>query len=233
MKVAIMQPTFLPWLGYFHLASKVEKFVFLDSVQFDTRSWQQRNKILLNGKPFWVTIPTILTSGRSTKINEVLINKEHYSSDKIIKTIRQAYGKLPGNSFNEEVLFPHLAASHLLLSDMTIAIIKSIFEVLEIKATILKSSELTVSGTKAELLLSICSELGATSYFSPEGSRGYLAEFDGFDLKDISVEYQEFEHPTYKQSGVEFVPYLSVIDSISNLGIQGVKELIKFDIETR
>ena len=233
MKVAIMQPTFLPWLGYFHLARKVEKFVFLDSVQFDSRSWQQRNRILLNGKPIWLTIPTRLTSGRSTKINEVLINKEHYSSDKIIKTIRQAYGKLPGHSFNEEVLFPHLAASHLFLSDMTIAIIKSIFEALEIKVTILKSSELTVSGTKAGLLLSICSELGATTYFSPEGSRSYLADFNGFDLKGIAVEYEEFEHPTYKQSGVDFISHLSVIDSISHLGIQRARELIKFDSENK
>ena len=85
MKLAISQPTFLPWAGYFSLIDYVDHFIFLDDVQFEKRSWQQRNYISLDKKKFLLTVPVISKGKRFQNINEVLILKENL--DKILKTI--------------------------------------------------------------------------------------------------------------------------------------------------
>ena len=74
-KIAIMQPTFLPWLGYFSLIKKVDKFIFLDSVQFNKRSWQQRNKIKNNTKSMYLTVPVLSKNKFDQKISETKIDR--------------------------------------------------------------------------------------------------------------------------------------------------------------
>jgi len=121
-----MQPTFLPWLGYFSLIDSVDKFVFLDVVQFESRSWQQRNRILINSEARWLTVPTTLPSGRSTLINQVLINKEHYSGISLLKTLKQAYGNKPGFEYIEMSLFQAILSPPDYLSLLNVGLITKI-----------------------------------------------------------------------------------------------------------
>ena len=121
-----MQPTFLPWLGYFALIDSVDKFVFLDVVQFESRSWQQRNRILINKEARWLTVPTTLPSGRSTLINQVLINREHYSGVSVLKTLKQAYGNKPGFEFIERNLFQAILSPPNHLSLLNVQLITEI-----------------------------------------------------------------------------------------------------------
>lgn len=221
-----MQPTFLPWLGYFSLIDSVDKFVFLDVVQFESRSWQQRNRILINSEARWLTVPTTLPSGRSTLINQVLINKEHYSGLSLLKTLKQAYGSKPGFEFIEMSLFQALLSPPDQLSLLNVELITEIAQSLGSKTIFISASELNVSGSKADLLLDISKTLGATTYVSPLGSRVYLDEYSGFSDSGISLEYQDFNHPTYPQGQDTFISHLSVIDAICNTNLDATRDLI-------
>ena len=94
MKCVVMQPTYLPWTGYFNLIFQSDVFVFLDDVQYERGSWQNRNRILLNGQPHFLTVPSIRTQ-LSEQIKMVEIDAKKNWRSKHVKTIKQAYGK-PG-----------------------------------------------------------------------------------------------------------------------------------------
>ena len=95
---AIMQPTFLPWLGYFNLISKVDTFVFLDDVQLDKRSWQTRNRLFTGQTVNWVSCPIQKTS-RDTLICDVDISQNTEWKNKLIKTIRYNNSKRKGGQY--------------------------------------------------------------------------------------------------------------------------------------
>ena len=218
MKVAIMQPTFLPWLGYFALIEKVDKFVFLDSVQFESRSWQQRNRILVNEKPHWITVPTVCPSGRSTLIRDVRVNFEHYSGNRFESIIRRNYSRCPGIKDLTSTFFGLILEPPELLSKFNVALIKLISNQIGIQTEFVKASNLEAKGEKAELLLNICRELKASTYVSPPGSRNYLQNFDGFRDNSILLEYLDFTHPQYYQNTPEFISHLSIVDVICHTG---------------
>lgn len=226
MKVAIMQPTFLPWLGYFSLINSVDKFVFLDIVQFENRSWQQRNRILNNNQVQWVTVPVSLPNGQATKVKEVKINHEHYSALKIIKTLEHAYSKAEWTKFALENLGPRLKNAGNSLSELNTEIVVQLSYLLGIETEFVYATELEVTGEKADLLLDICQKIGATTYVSPVGSRVYLDEFNGFNESQIQVEYQKYIHPVYKQLSTSFVSHLSIVDALCNVGIKETTSLI-------
>jgi hypothetical protein len=226
MKVAIMQPTFLPWLGYFSLINSVDKFVFLDIVQFENRSWQQRNRILNNNQVQWVTVPVSLPTGQATKIKEVKINHEHYSASKIIKTLEHAYSKAEWTKFTLENVGPRLKNAGNSLSELNMELVVQLSPLLGIETEFVYAGELEVTGEKADLLLDICQKIGATTYISPVGSRVYLDDFNGFNESQIQVEYQEYTHPAYKQLSTSFVSHLSIVDALCNIGIKETASLI-------
>jgi hypothetical protein len=225
-----MQPTFLPWLGYFSLINSVDKFVFLDNVQFEARSWQQRNRILINSMTYWVTIPVTLPSGRETKINDVLINQEHFSSRKIRQTIVHAYSKSKWAEATINIINPILESAPQHLSTMNENLIFNICNELGIKKEFIHASRLDAKGEKANLLLDICKQLGATTYISPIGSKVYLEEFSGFMESGIKVDYQSYQHPVYQQLSNDFVSQLSIVDAMCNIGKEETAQLVKSNL---
>lgn len=224
MKCAIMQPTYLPWIGYFKMMNRVDKFVFLDDIQFAKRSWQQRNKIALDGTEKMLTIPCITKGLRHQKINEV--NMDFSTNWKLQhqKTIEQAYHNYP--YFTElQYIFELYNEPPKKLSEFTIALIKRIATQANITTEFILSSELNVHGTKSAYLLNICKELGATEYISAGGSREYIEEEGLFRQSDIIVTYEQSEPFIYKQyNGKATIPYLSSIDYIANHGFLKMKE---------
>ena len=222
-----MQPTFLPWLGYFELLKSVDTFVFLDNVQFEARSWQQRNRIIIDNKVSWLTIPVSLPFGRLTRIDQALINTEHFSGSRICKTLTQAYRNKKGFDFITDNIFQILLDPPKHISNFNVKLINKIVNALNIKTPIKLASEMNVYGNKSDLLLDICKNLGATTYVSPAGSAVYLDGYSGFSDSGINFEYQTFEHPTYVQGEMKFVSHLSVIDAICNVGAKATEEMIK------
>jgi len=224
-----MQPTFLPWLGYFSLINSVDRFIFLDNVQFEARSWQQRNRILVNCMTHWLTVPVPLPTGRETKIKDVVINQEHFSPLKFKQTLVHAYSKSKWGGATINIVSPILESSSQLLSTMNKELIINICNELGIKKEFILASDLEAKGEKASLLLDICKLLGATTYISPVGSRAYLDEFSGFAESGIQVEYQSYQHPVYPQLSVDFISHLSIIDAMCNIGTEATAHLVKSD----
>jgi hypothetical protein len=216
--VAIMQPTYLPWLGYIALMDRVDVFVYLDSVPFDRRSWQQRNRIRSAAGIQTLTVPVFKKGMRGQKIAEVRINRDFGFPEKHIRSIEAAYAKAPFFDRYAPELFERLRRPHEFLADLTIGLIDWIAATLGIETKRLRSSTLEATGAKADLLADICTRLGAMRYVSPIGSKDYLSASDAFDRIGVPVVYNEYAHPTYPQIHGAFEPYLSVIDLLFNAG---------------
>ncbi len=216
--IAIMQPTYLPWLGYFSLIDYVDQFVFLDCVQFDKRSWQQRNKILTANGPVWLSVP-VLTRGKfADDISDICIDTSSNFSKKHINSIRQSYQK--SEYFDEyfDYFSNIIDGDFEYISDLNIRLIVCLMEMLKIDCATIRASELGVEGSKDQLLANISKTLEAGRYVSPVGSIGYLRDSDAFSSFGIDVLYNDYQHPIYKQLHGSFEPYMSVIDLLFNHG---------------
>ena len=213
-----MQPTYLPWLGYFGLIDQVDIFIIFESVQFSKRSWQQRNKIKTASGPIWLTVPVTSKGKRGQLINEVEIDTIRNFHTTHIASLENNYRKSPYFSEYSPELFSLLENGHVHLSELTTELIVWFCKVLGITTSIKYSSKMENTGTKADLLAMLCEQVGATEYVSALGSREYLEESDAFDKRNISIRYNEYEPQEYPQLFGEFVPYMSIIDLLFNVG---------------
>lgn len=217
--VAIMQPTYLPWLGYFALMDRVDIFVFLDSVQFERRSWQQRNRIKGPHGEQTLTVPVFTKGLREQRINEVRIDPSAGFPEKHVRAIQHAYASAPHFESHGPGLAEILRRHHNHLADLTIELIQWLAGKLGIITQSMRSSSLKATGRKADLLADICRMLGAEQYVSPPGARPYLEDSDAFDRLEIPIIYNDFCHPAYPQGHGVFQSHLSVVDLLFNVGV--------------
>ena len=219
MKVAIMQPTYMPWIGYFALMESVDVFIILDSVQFSKRSWQQRNQIKTESGAKWLAVPVISKGKRDQLIADVKIDYSSKFPERHINIIEQNYRKSPFFSNYSEDFFNVLRKKHEYLSHLSIDLILLIRNLFDIKTKIKYSSDFVTKGSKDELLAELCEHVRATEYISPSGSKVYLHDSDSFIKRNIPVIYFDYKHPEYKQLNGDFLSYMSVIDLLFNCGI--------------
>ncbi|MDP5144995.1 WbqC family protein [Shewanella sp. ULN5] len=213
-----MQPTFLPWSGYFHLMSEVDIFIFLDDAQFQKSSWHNRNRIPLNNAPHWLTVPVLHQQLEQTLLETRLKNTTPWR-EKMTKLLEQAYAK---HSFNDEIgSFIELISNDNFtsLAELNIALIKIMSQKLGIKCQIIRSSELDIPGIRTQRLISILHSVNATEYLSPQGAREYLIA-DGFtEQTSISLSFQQFTPQVYPQRKADhFIEKLSMLDVVMNIG---------------
>ncbi|MEZ4888842.1 MAG: WbqC family protein [Chitinophagales bacterium] len=227
MRIAIMQPTYLPWMGYFDLIDRTDQFVFLDDVQFDHRSWQQRNRIKTSSGELMLTVPVLQKKKFEQEIRDVQTNSTAKWLKKHLISIERNYQKAPFFG----VLFPLLKATYekhsLSLLPLNTELIRCFSDFLGIKTNFLLSSTLNTEGQKAEKLFQICEKLGATEYLSPVGSFNYIEENNLFPANNIQLYYQHFEHPTYSQLYGDFLPYMSIVDLLFNEGAEKGLEILR------
>ena len=218
MKIAIMQPTFNPWLGYIYMIESVDAFVFLDNVQFERRSWQSRNKIKLNNEVFMLSLH-LQKNKLQASIKDIYMCKDERWKVKFLKIIKNAYSKSVNFKRYYEFLEKNLYKQEK-LCDFNISLIEKICNDLDIKTPIFKASSMDIKLEKKEkLLLEICKALKANEYLSPEGAKNYLEKDEAkqtFKNANISIEYFDFFHPTYFQQGKNFIPYLGTLDFLFN-----------------
>lgn len=217
-RVAIMQPTYLPWSGYFGLMHSVDLFIFLDSVQFARRSWQQRNQIKTSNGAQWLTVPVNSKGKRDQRIDEVEIDPTGQFAAAHTRAIELNYRKGAAYSVVAPEILSELNRPYLKLADLTVGLALKIQAMLGIETPVLRSSAMSGEGTKADLLASLCREVGATEYVSPPGSQEYLDESEAFRRSGIPVRYFKFQHPAYPQLYGDFLPYMSCIDMLFNCG---------------
>ncbi len=229
---AIMQPTYLPWIGYFALMDLADVFVFLDDVQLSKQSWQTRNRIKgESGKELMLTVP-IRHAGEQA-IKDVEIDGSHWIA-KHLKSFAQNYRKAPHFMEALAIYEPALQGGSTKLCDLNIAVISAVADRLGIAGPRLRSSAIAgKSADRRDRLVDICREVGADTYLSPAGAAGYLSEADGeaqFAAHGMTLLYQRYEHPTYPQINGAFLPYMCVLDLIANVGVAAAAEVIRSGI---
>ncbi|MBN1431638.1 MAG: WbqC family protein [Methanomicrobiaceae archaeon] len=222
--VAIMQPTYLPWMGYFGMIDSVDVFVFYDDVQFVQRSWQRRNKIKTANGWTWLTVPVIECFGQN--INEVRVNNDINWSEKHWKSIVHSYKKAPYFEEFSPEFGEYYNSEHKMLLDVNLTFIKAVCRRLGIKTELILSSELGVDGSKTDRLINVLKKVGADRYISSPASGCYM-ENDKFFNNNIDLFWYEFSHPQYNQLYGEFIPYMSVIDLLFNEGAENSIDLIR------
>lgn len=226
MKIAIMQPTFMPWLGYFAMIKEVDKFVILDHVQFNRRSWQQRNQILNNKIAKWLSVPVYQKGNYEEKIKNIKINYTQHFPQKILNQIYEAYKNTKYFNFFYEYLENIFKKEFIFLCDFNSYFIKSISKELSYNTEFIYSSDLDLIGSKDKLIFNICKKLNATVYLSPEGSKNYLDQSNYFIESNINLTYHTYKHPKYNQISASFISHLSIIDLIFNEGFSEAAKII-------
>jgi hypothetical protein len=220
VKIAIAQPTYLPWLGYFDLLDQVDQFVLLDSVQFEKQSWQQRNRIKTPTGLQWLTVPVVFRGKLGQRIADVEIREREFWRDHI-RAIELNYRRAPYFDEYFEALSKVLASetAHGSLSRLTTEMLGWFAQTIGLKTPTIRSSELPVQGKRTDLLAAICVSLGADAYLSPLGSAEYLlGEMTILTGRGIEVTFHHYDHPIYKQMFPPFVPFASVLDLMFNEG---------------
>ncbi|WP_373036546.1 WbqC family protein [Sulfurimonas sp.] len=222
-KLAILQPSYIPWIGYFEQIMNVDIFVFYDDVQYTKNDWRNRNKIKTHDTDIWLSIPT--KSSSKQKINEVLIDDTKSWRLKHLKTIKQFYSK--SKYFNEiyPLLQNNLNSNVSSISVLSINIIKDITKYLGLDVKFYLSSDLNISGNQNTRLVNICNHFNTTHYYSGMAAKDYI-DHELFRKNNIEVTFQDYKHPSYKQLNGAFLPYLSIIDLLFNHGRQST-EIIK------
>ena len=219
MKIAISQPTFLPWQGYFALIYYVDEFIFLDNVQFDKRSWQQRNYIKLDDKKKIFTIPVISKNKSDQKINEVKIDYKNFKVEKFLMLIKHSYKKSSYFELYYEKIEKILKKNSLYLSKINQDLIIDISSMLNIKTKFYNASLMQLSNElkETDLLREICKKKKCTQYISTYGA-AYMGDMSKFAETNIKINYFEYENRKYNQMGDEFVSNLTILDLIFNEG---------------
>jgi hypothetical protein len=227
-KIAIHQPNLFPWLGYFHKIKECDAFIFLDhTLNNKNEATYTRRVQLLNShaNTCFVTIPVVKSVGTNfSPINSWQINTNQPGfPSKILRTIEHSYCKHP---YYDEI-FPLVEAffieSNKTLASRNIDFITSTCKLLEIDKPFYLSSELNFHGNGTELLISLVKSVNGDVYISGKGGNKYQ-DPKLFSENRIELIYTSFKHPVYNQkSQKEFIPGLSILDALFNLGISDVK----------
>lgn len=227
-KLAILQPSYIPWIGYFEQIVNVDIFVFYDDVQYTKNDWRNRNKIKTLDGSSWLSIP--IKSSTSKKINEVLIDDTKNWQTKHLKSLKQYYSK---SKYFEDIyplLEKNINSDINSISTLSIDIIKDIVKYLKIDTKFYLSSDLDIGGDKNNRLINICKHFNASSYYTGLAAKDYIDE-ELFKKNNIELVYQEYKHPSYEQLHGDFLPYLSIIDLLFNHGRDSKKIITKESLD--
>jgi hypothetical protein len=215
--VAVLQPGYLPWLGFFDQLRRADVFVYYDDVQYDTHGWRNRNRIKTQAGPQWLTVPVRHSGLGLPRILDVEIDGRSAWARKHVSSLRQAYARAPHTAAFLPQLEEVLHRRWERLVDLDIAATGLILDWLGLARRIERSSALGIGGSQSERLVNICRSLDASSYYSGAAARTYL-DTSLFERHGIHVGWQDFLHPVYAQQHGPFVPYLSAVDLVFNCG---------------
>lgn len=229
MRCAIMQPTYLPWLGYFDLIRNVDIFVVYDHVQFEKQSWQQRNRIRNKQGEIMLTVSVLHENGLERRVRDVKIDHIRNVLRKHLMSIQLSYAK----ALNFKVIFPELEKIYtqkpVTLVELNMQLIQLGMKFLHVQKELVYSGEMAVQGQKVEALIDVCQKLGCDQYLSPVGSKRYIDENNLFPENGIVLDYQQFVPPVYHQhKGTDFISHLSFIDYLFNVDLEEAAQFGSF-----
>lgn len=221
MIVTIMQPAYLPWLGFFNRMALADVTVILDHVRIDQSSktkFANRNRIRGAQGPVWLTVP-IATTGPDAplELDRIRIAPQPWAA-RHWRSIAHSYAKAAHLREHADRLEALYGGAYEKLGEVNDAFLAFMIEALALGGKrILRSSELDLASSKSDLIVEICERLGASAYVSGPFGRDYL-DRDAFTSRKIELCFHDYAHPEYPQCGAGFVSHLSALDLLLNCG---------------
>lgn len=232
MKIAIMQPYFFPYIGYFQLINGVDEFVIYDEIEYSKKGWINRNRILVNGKDEYITLPLKKASDYLYVNDRYLADSWKTEKHKLLNRIKESYRK--AIYFNE--IFPIIENSFMFgnknLFQFILNTVTVVNNYLEIKTPIIKVSELTINKTlKAEYkVIEICKLKNADNYVNPIGGLTIYSK-EQFIENNIKLHFIKSNEIHYTQFNNQFIPWLSIIDVMMFNSKEEIRKmLIQYEI---
>jgi hypothetical protein len=223
-----MQPTFLPWLGYLNLMATVDMFVYLDDVQISPKSFMTRNRIPNGENSFhWLSI----RENKNSKIEDRFLNNTQITDisktfNIISEDVKTTYKESKYRELFIEKLNSELSASHS-IADINIGLIEFLLDALEINVNTIRSSTLNVEGSKSEKVLNILNKFEWTSYVVVPGAVEYMRDDPLWQGLENKLEIYNYVPTPYKQSkSKDFMPFMSSIDALLELGAKETREVM-------
>jgi hypothetical protein len=220
MIIAIHQPNYLPYLGFFDKMKQSDIFVIYDDAQFEKGEFQHRNRIRIYHGWKWLTVPV---EKKNIPINEIRIKNEVSTwkgvwwADAHFKDIQDNYKDTPGYSNYEEEIKRIYERSYDKLLELNRELIEFIRKAFDIDVKMAFSSEFGFTSKSTERLVEIVEAMDGDVYLSGPKGKDYL-DVSLFEKKGIKVEFQDFKHPVYKQHYAGFIPNMAAIDALFNVG---------------
>jgi hypothetical protein len=226
LKLAIMQPYFCPYLGYWQLLNAADRFVIYDDVNYIKRGWINRNRILINGEPRYLTVP-ISDASQNKRICDLKIDDSGNWRGKLVKSIEGAYKKSPWFTEVFPVLEDIIGCDEHGLADYLRYQLFRLAEFLCIDTVVVDTSRsYTNSGLAGQArIIDICRRENADVYLNPEGG---VALYDGNAFREagISLRFIKMRPIEYAQRSAAFVPNLSIVDVLMAIGPAEVRNLL-------
>lgn len=216
MKVAIHQPHYFPYPGFFHKLSLADVFVIMDNTQYDKR-YTNRNRIITPNGWIWLTVP-INKEHKFNEVSKVKINNEIDWKKTHWNKIRHSYSNSKFFHLYVQYFENLFKKDWKSLFELDLETTKQVMKWLGIKTELILESDLKVDGTATQRLVNICKTLGADTYISGSGGKNYLDE-KLFEKNNLLLGYQKYTcHPYNQHLSDSFIPDLSIIDALANLG---------------
>jgi len=230
VNVVILQPSYIPWRGYFDQIFRADLFIFYDDVQYDKRGWRNRNQIKTPKGKQWLTIP-VNSRGAQTEnipIHQIRMVWETPWSQNHLKALQHSYSKAPHFSHYLPLLEKFYQRRDEFLADFTIDFtIALVHELGNTHTSFMRSSEIKgIDGQKTDRLIQILQSVGGTYYISGPSARDYI-EKEKFDSAGITLEYMEYNYPEYLQLYPPFDPYVSILDLLFMAGPEASNYILK------
>ncbi|MGM8213370.1 WbqC family protein [Virgibacillus sp. W0430] len=220
MKVAIHQPNYLPWAGFWDKMDRVNKFILLDTAMFTKSEFIHRNKVKTPEGSKWLTVPI---KGKQKPINQLLIENKQKWRASHWTVIYNSYKKSPYFNEYREGFERIYQKKWIKLADLNVTLIHHLKEILEIDTEIIKESDFNVDfGTGNTRNINIIKQLQADRYISGIGAKVYNDE-KRFEKNNIQLIYQQFNPPVYPQRWGKFKSHMSIIDMLFNCGPNTMK----------
>jgi hypothetical protein len=229
MIVTILQPSYIPWRGYFHQIARSDLFIFYDDVQYDKHGWRNRNRIKTPSGARWLTIP-VHSAGNVVQeipINQIQVDWRKNWPESHFQLIAESYKDAPFFKKYRDLIKCFYSEKPVLLAEFTIQTTISLARELGITHTAFMSSSAIpgLTGKKTDRLIQILKHVHATHYISGPSAQSYIEE-EKFSEAGITIEYMTYNYREYPQLYPPFDPQVSILDLMFMTGDQALSYIL-------
>lgn len=227
MKLAIMQPYFFPYIGYFQLLQAVDEFIVYDNIEFSKKGWVNRNRILVNGKDGYISLPLKNDSDYLDIVNRSLADVWKIERKKMSNRISESYRKAPYFKSVFPLFEQCLAFEDVNLFRFILNSLSTTKTYLQISTPLIVSSEISINHSlrSEDKVLALCKARGADTYINPIGGVG-LYDKTRFKQEGITLNFLKANNIQYAQFSNDFIPFLSIIDVMMFNSVEEIRALL-------